>query len=162
MDMTVDYPLLLRQLAALLDDESDSLANAANFVGLVFHALPDINWLGIYVLRGDELVLGPFQGLPACVRIPLGQGVCGSAASRLETLRVADVHEFEGHIACDPASRSEIVVPLMLQDRLIGVLDIDSPLSGRFSEADQHGVESLCSAFTGALTAKGVAPCGFI
>ena len=140
---TVDYDLLSAQLDALLKDESDALANAANFVALLYNALPRINWLGIYVLRDNELVLGPFQGNPACVRISLGQGVCGTAARDLKTVRVSDVCEFDGHIVCDPASRSEIVVPLISFGRLLGVLDIDSPVAARFSDVDQGGVESL-------------------
>jgi len=150
----VDFALLDRQLIALLADEADPLANTANFVGLLYHALPDINWLGVYVLRGQELVLGPFQGKPACVRLPLGRGVCGTAASRSATLRVADVNEFAGHIACDPESNSEIVVPLTLSGKLAGVLDIDSPYRGRFSERDQAGIEKLCRTFTGELSNK--------
>jgi L-methionine (R)-S-oxide reductase len=146
-DRCFDYESLRDQLEALLHDESDALANSANFVGLVYNALPDINWLGIYVMRGEELVLGPFQGNPACVRIPIGQGVCGTAARDRKTVRVADVHEFDGHIVCDPASRSEVVVPLVAGGRLLGVLDIDSPLPARFSEQDQRGVESLCDVF---------------
>ncbi len=145
--MTPDYRLLNTKLTALIADESDALASSANFVGLLFHEIPDINWLGIYVLRGDELVLGPYQGKPACVRIPLGQGVCGAAAVAMQTLRVDDVHAFEGHIVCDADSRSEIVVPLSVNGRLIGVLDIDSPNHSRFSAADQAGVESLCETF---------------
>ncbi len=143
-DRSVDYGLLCAQLDALLRDESDALAISANFVALVYNALPDISWLGIYVLRGEELVLGPFQGNPACVRIPFGQGVCGTAARDMTTLRVSDVHEFDGHIVCDPVSRSELVVPLIAEGRLLGVLDIDSPQKGRFSDQDQQGVESLC------------------
>jgi GAF domain-containing protein len=146
-DRSVDYESLGAQLEALLHDETDVLANSANFVGLVYNALPDVNWLGIYVLRNNELVLGPFQGNPACVRIPIGQGVCGTAARDRKTMRVADVHEFDGHIVCDPASRSEVVVPLIAGGRLLGVLDIDSPLPARFSEQDQRGVESLCKVF---------------
>ena len=142
-----DYKLLQSQLLALLEDETDPLANASNFVALLNTALDDINWLGIYVLRGKELVLGPFQGLPACVRIPLGQGVCGTAAAKLETIRVEDVHEFPGHIACDAASRSELVVPLIIGGQLVGVLDIDSPSLDRFSAEDQSGVEAICQAF---------------
>jgi L-methionine (R)-S-oxide reductase len=145
--MAVDYQSLNNQLAALLADEQDALANSASFVGLLYAAIPDINWLGIYVLRGQELVLGPFQGLPACVRIPLGRGVCGTAAARIETLCVDNVHEFAGHIVCDPESRSEVVVPLSIHTRLVGVLDIDSPKPSRFSEADQRGVELLCRTF---------------
>ena len=119
---TTDYDLLDAQLAALTENESDVLANCANFVALLFDALTDINWLGIYVRRNDELVLGPFQGKPACVHIPIGQGVCGQAADKMETLRVDNVHEFSGHIVCDIASRSEIVVPLTRNGVLLGVL----------------------------------------
>jgi GAF domain-containing protein len=139
--------MLESQLVALLGDERDALANASNFVGLLYNAMDDINWLGIYVLRGDELVLGPYQGRTACVRIPLGSGVCGTAAASNETQRVADVHAFPGHIACDVASRSEIVVPLIADGKLIGVLDIDSPSLDRFSAADQDGIESLCQTY---------------
>lgn len=142
-----DYKLLESQLAALIGDEQDALANASNFVGLLYNAIGDINWLGIYVLRGDELVLGPYQGQTACVRIPLGTGVCGTAAATRETQRVPDVHAFPGHIACDVASRSEIVVPLIIAGEMLGVLDIDSPSLDRFSAADQVGIESLCRAY---------------
>ena len=142
-----DYDLLDSQLVALLDGETDALASASNFVGLLYNALDDVNWLGIYVLRGDELVLGPFQGKPACVHIALGDGVCGTAASSLETQRVEDVHAFPGHIVCDADSRSELVVPLMVDGELIGVLDIDSPSLARFSEADQAGIEHICRTF---------------
>jgi L-methionine (R)-S-oxide reductase len=142
-----DYKLLESQLIALLGDEDEALANSSNFVGLLYNAMADVNWLGIYVLRGEELVLGPFQGQTACVRIPLGKGVCGTAAAAARTQRVADVHDFPGHIACDVASRSEIVVPLIINDQLIGVLDIDSPSLDRFSAADQDGIESLCRTF---------------
>jgi GAF domain-containing protein len=160
----VDFALLEKQLVALIGSEPDPLANTANFVGLLYDAVPEINWLGVYVLRGDELVLGPFQGKPACVRLPLGKGVCGTAASRMQTLRVADVHEFAGHIACDPASRSEIVVPLMLDEKLAGVLDIDSPFPDRFTETDQHGIEMLCRTFAAELSKKTAPPreSGFI
>ena len=143
----IDYRLLDSQVHALLDNEQDALAAAANFVALLYNALDDVNWLGIYVLRGDELVLGPFQGKPACVHIALDEGVCGAAASTSQTQRVADVHAFPGHIACDPDSRSELVVPLIAHGQLIGVLDIDSPLTHRFSEEDQAGVEKLCASF---------------
>lgn len=142
-----DYELLDSQLHALLDGESDPLAATGNFVALLYNALAEINWLGIYVLRDDELVLGPFQGKPACVRISLDEGVCGAAASTLETQRVADVHAFPGHIACDVESRSELVVPLIVHDQLIGVLDIDSPITRRFSVKDQAGVEKLCRTY---------------
>jgi len=147
----VDYGILNQQLALMLANESDALANSANFVGLLFSEIPDLNWLGIYVLRREELVLGPFQGQPACVRIPLGRGVCGTAAEKRETLRVADVHEFADHIVCDAASKSEIVVPLIASGQLLGVLDVDSPSTNRFSAADQRGIEGLCTAFTQAL-----------
>jgi L-methionine (R)-S-oxide reductase len=151
-----DFSLLDRQLVALLADEADPLANTANFVALLYDGIPEINWLGVYVLREQDLVLGPFQGKPACVRLPMGQGVCGTAASRLQTLRVADVHEFPGHIACDPVSRSEIVVPLLLRGALAGVLDIDSPRPDRFSERDQQGIEMLCGTFTAEMSKKEV------
>jgi GAF domain-containing protein len=144
---STDYKLLESQLRALIGDELDALANASNFVGLLYNAIEDINWLGIYVLRGDELVLGPYQGKTACVRIPLGTGVCGTAAATRETQRVPDVHAFPGHIACDVASRSEIVVPLVVAGELLGVLDIDSPSLDRFSAADQDGLELLCRAY---------------
>lgn len=152
--MTVNYKLLTRQLEALVEDEADLLANSANLVGLLFAEIPDINWLGIYVLRGSELVLGPFQGKPACVRIPLGQGVCGTAAQRMESQLVADVNDFSGHITCDPASVSEVVVPLISAGQVIGVLDVDSPLQGRFSADDQHGLELLCERFVQLLENK--------
>jgi len=142
-----DYSLLRAQLVALIENESDALANTSNLVGLLFNAIDDINWLGVYVLRDDELVLGPFQGKPACVRIPVGKGVCGTAAATMETQRVADVHEFPGHIPCDEVSRSEIVVPLLINGDLLAVLDIDSPSHNRFTAADQAGIESVCAAF---------------
>ena len=145
--MNINYTLLTRQLEGLLEDESDLLANSANLVGLLFAEIPQINWLGIYVLRGNELVLGPFQGNPACVRIPLGQGVCGTAAQRMESLLVENVHDFDGHISCDPASVSEVVVPLVSAGKVIGVLDVDSPQQGRFTADDQHGLELVCERF---------------
>lgn len=147
-----DYTLLTAQLEALLEGETDALANTSNFVGLLYNELDDVNWLGIYVLRGEQLVLGPFQGKPACVRIPLGNGVCGTAVATLQTQRVSDVHTFPGHIPCDEASRSEIVVPLRIDNELVGVLDIDSPSLDRFSAADQAGIEQLCAAFCAALS----------
>ncbi len=142
-----DYKLLESQAEALLRDEPDALASAANFVALLYNALDDVNWLGIYVLRGDELVLGPFQGQPACVHIALGSGVCGTAAATRETQRVPDVHAFPGHIVCDAASRSELVVPLIVDGTLLGVLDIDSPRVDRFSADDQAGIERLCATY---------------
>jgi L-methionine (R)-S-oxide reductase len=146
-----DYRLLAAQLDALTADETDPLANTANFVALLWQALDDINWLGVYVKRGDDLVLGPFQGKPACVRIPMGRGVCGTAAQNRKSQRVADVDAFPGHIACDAASRSELVVPLIAGGELLGVLDIDSPSIGRFSGDDQHGIEELCRVFVAQL-----------
>lgn len=142
-----DYELLKSQFVALVGDETDALANASNFVGLLFNTINDINWLGIYVLRNNELVLGPFQGKPARVRIAMGVGVCGTAAATLTTQRIADVHEFPGHIACDADSRSELVVPLNVHGNLVGVLDIDSPSRNRFSAVDQAGIESLCGVY---------------
>ena len=142
-----DYKLLNSQLKLTLADETDALANAANFVAQLYNGLDDINWLGIYVLRNSDLVLGPFQGLPAVTRIAMGDGVCGAAAEQKQTLRVADVHAFPGHIACDAASRSEIVVPLVNGDALLGVLDIDSPNLDRFSADDQQGIEQLCRTY---------------
>ena len=132
-----DIDSLLETLEAVFSGEHDLIANAANMAALLFQTLPKVNWAGFYLLQGGELVLGPFQGRVACVRIPLGRGVCGTAAERLETIVVPDVHEFPGHIACDAASRSEIVVPLVRNGRLIGVLDIDSPVPNRFSDSDR-------------------------
>ncbi|MCG4453563.1 MULTISPECIES: GAF domain-containing protein [unclassified Pseudomonas] len=142
-----DYSLLAAQLQALLADERDFIANAAQFCALLFQELSELNWAGFYLLRGDELVLGPFQGRVACVRIPVGRGVCGVAAATWETQRVEDVHGFAGHIACDSASRSELVVPLLKAGRLIGVLDLDSPQLARFTVADQVGIERLVEIF---------------
>jgi GAF domain-containing protein len=136
------YADLQRSLAGLLAGEQDLIANAANFAALVYHTLPDLNWAGCYFLRGQELVLGPFQGRPACVRIPMGHGVCGTAAQRRASVLVHDVHEFPGHIACDPLSRSELVVPLIRAGELLGVFDLDSPLPGRFTEEDRAGMET--------------------
>ena len=149
-----DYALLTSQMRALIDGEPDRLANTANVVALLYAALEEVNWVGVYVLRGDELVLGPFQGRPACVRIRMGDGVCGAAAATRSTQRVADVHRFPGHIVCDPASRSELVVPLTVSGELVGVLDIDSPVPDRFSESDQAGIESLCAVFCELVPAK--------
>ena len=135
------YRDLRASLQSLLEVERDPTANLANASALLAQTMDRVNWCGFYLLRGQELVLGPFQGKPACVRIPIGKGVCGTAAQRRETLIVPDVSEFPGHIACDPASRSEIVVPLLEGARLRGVLDIDSPEPGRFDEADRAGLE---------------------
>ena len=141
------YAQLLEQARALLHGERDRIANAANLSALVYHALPGLNWVGFYFFDGTELVVGPFQGLPACVRIPLDKGVCGAAARTRQTQRVADVNAFPGHIACDSASRSELVVPLVHGDELIGVFDLDSPHPGRFDEEDQQGLEAIARAF---------------
>src|SRR5207344_1286130 len=135
------YKDLAASLESLLSGETDALANLANASALLAEALPRINWCGFYLLRGEELVLGPFQGKPACVRIPMGKGVCGTAAARRETLVVADVNAFPGHIACDAASRSEIVVPILRGGVLRGVLDVDAPVVARFDEADRAGLE---------------------
>jgi GAF domain-containing protein len=150
--VTIDYALLDKQLAALIGDESDLLASSANFVGLLHAEIPAINWLGIYIVRGDELVLGPYQGPPACVHIALGKGVCGTAASEQRTIRVDNVHEFAGHIVCDPDSKSELVVPLINNGKVFAVLDIDSPHNARFSADDQVGIEKLCARFVQRLT----------
>ena len=137
------YDQLAAQLSSLLAGERDLIANAANFSSLIFHSLPDLNWAGFYFEKDGELVLGPFQGKPACVRIRVGQGVCGAGAAKCETVIVPNVHEFPGHIACDSASNSEIVVPLMKDARLIGVLDLDSPSQARFDQDDARGLEDL-------------------
>lgn len=141
------YPLLVAQLQALLAGERDFIANAAQFSAFLFQELSDLNWAGFYLARGEELVLGPFQGKVACVRIPFGRGVCGAAAASGKTQRVEDVHAFAGHIACDSASNSELVVPLFKEGRLLGVLDLDSPSLARFSAADQAGIEQLAQVF---------------
>jgi L-methionine (R)-S-oxide reductase len=137
------YDQLASQLSSLLAGERDLIANAANFSSLVYHALPDLNWAGFYFEKDGELVLGPFQGRPACVRISLGQGACGAAAAKCATTIVPNVHEFPGHIACDSASNSEIVIPLLKGQRFIGVLDLDSPVLSRFDEEDAAGLEVL-------------------
>lgn len=148
------YAQLVEQARAMMHGEPDRIANAANLSALVFNSLPDLNWAGFYFHDGTELVVGPFQGLPACVRIALGRGVCGTAASTRQTQRVDDVHAFPGHIACDAASRSEIVVPLYLGDELVGVLDIDSPVPGRFDADDQHGFEALARVYLEAIATE--------
>jgi len=137
------YDQLASELSNLLAGERDLVANAANFAALVFHSLPDLNWAGFYFVKNGELVLGPFQGKPACMRIAFGRGVCGVAAAKCATTIVPNVHEFPGHIACDMESKSEIVIPLMKNERFIGVLDLDSPRLARFDEADAAGLETL-------------------
>ena len=138
-----DYSLLIRQLEALINGVPYPIANMANAAALLWHTLPDINWAGFYLLEGDKLILGPFQGKTACVEISVGKGVCGTAVAASATQLVPDVHAFPGHIACDCASNSELVIPLRRNDRIIGVLDIDSPLIGRFTEADKSGLEAF-------------------
>jgi L-methionine (R)-S-oxide reductase len=137
------YADLASQIDGLLAGETNVVANLANAAAAIYHGLPGLNWAGFYLLRNTELVLGPFQGQPACVRIPVGQGVCGTAARNRESVLVLDVHEFPGHIACDPASQSELVVPMLRDKTLIGVLDLDSPLPARFDARDQAGCEVL-------------------
>jgi GAF domain-containing protein len=142
------YADLAQQARGLLAGERDLVANAANFAALVFHGLPDLNWCGFYLYDGSELVVGPFQGKPACIRIALGRGVCGTAAQTRQTQVVRDVHDFDGHIACDAASQSEIVVPLVKADgSLLGVWDVDSPQVARFDADDRAGMEALCAVF---------------
>jgi len=141
------YEQLAGQLRSLLADERDFIANAANFSALLYHSVPDLNWAGLYLLKNGELVLGPFQGQPACVRIAMGKGVCGTAAEQRQTILVDNVHEFPGHIACDSASNSEIVVPLLKHDQLIAVLDLDSPSFARFDDEDARGLNELAQIF---------------
>ena len=141
------YNLLAAQVQALFADERDFIANAAQFSAFLYNQVDDLNWAGFYLNRNEELVLGPFQGQVACVRIPFSRGVCGAAAATRQTQRVEDVHAFPGHIACDSASNSELVIPLVKEGRLVGVLDLDSPKVGRFSEADQVGLERLAAIF---------------
>lgn len=153
-DKAADYAQLAEELSGLLSGESDVVANAANTSALIFDALPDLNWVGFYFLKRGELVVGPFQGKPACVRIALGKGVCGTAAVERRTILVPDVEAFPGHIACDAASRSEIVVPLLASGELLGVLDLDSPKPARFDAGDAHGLERLAAIFLDAVRLK--------
>jgi GAF domain-containing protein len=145
------YDELAAQLRGLIGDEPDAIANAANTAALIFNSLEQVNWAGFYFLKGGELVLGPFQGKPACIRIAVGRGVCGTAAAQRVTVRVDDVHAFPGHIACDAASRSEIVVPLVHDGALVGVLDLDSPVPDRFDADDQAGIEALAAIYVASL-----------
>ena len=155
IDPQLPKPQFYEELAlicsGILSGETDQVANAANFSALIFNALPDLNWAGFYFYDGQELVVGPFQGLPACVRIPLGKGVCGTAAASGKTQLVTDVDAFPGHIACDSASRSEIVIPIEHQGKLLGVFDIDSPSLARFDQQDQAGLEALVEIFRASL-----------
>ena len=151
-DKPEQYAQLLQQARALMHGERSLVANAANLSALLWHALPDLNWCGFYLYDGNELVVGPFQGLPACIRIPLDKGVCGAAATSRQTQLVADVDAFPGHIACDSASRSECVVPLVTDGgRLLGVLDLDSPIAARFDAVDARGLEATASAWVEAV-----------
>lgn len=143
-----DYELLVKQLRSLFEGEPDVLANAANMAALVYHGLSEINWVGFYVFSDGQLVLGPFQGRPACTRLRLGKGVCGTTAAERRTVVVPNVHKFPGHIACDSASKSEIVIPIVAGDRLLGVFDVDSPIFDRFDAEDRAGLESLVEVFT--------------
>ena len=144
------YESLAGQLKELLQGERDLVANAANAASLIYHALPEVNWAGFYFLKDRQLLLGPFQGKPACTRIAVGKGVCGTAAQQRRTVVVEDVHQFPGHIACDSVSKSEVVVPIISKEgRLVGVLDLDSPLLGRFDAEDRAGLEKLVEAFVG-------------
>lgn len=153
---TNDFALLTRQVSSLLEGERDLVANASQFAAFVYEVLPELNWAGFYLLRpartsiAEELLVGPFQGKVACARIPLGRGVCGTAAAERRTIVVADVHAFPGHIACDSASNAEIVVPLIKGGKLYGVFDIDSPSLNRFSDSDRQGIESMVAAFLAA------------
>ena len=135
LNKTENYKLLLKQAVALIESEPDRLANMANLASFVYHMIPDLNWVGFYLLKGEDLVLGPFNGLPACTRISMGKGVCGTAAARKQVLNIENVHLFEGHIACDSASNSEVVVPLIYLNKVIGVMDVDSPILDRFDLA---------------------------
>jgi GAF domain-containing protein len=142
--MTIEdenYQTLSQTLQGLIQDETDALANLANSAALLFHSLKEINWAGFYLFKENQLILGPFQGKPACIRIALGKGVCGTAAQKRESILVQDVHQFPGHIACDGASASEIVIPIIKNEQLIGVLDVDSPIKARFSEKDLRGLQ---------------------
>jgi len=146
-----DHDGLVAQAASLLDGQTDLVANAANLSSLLFHALDDVNWAGFYFLKDEELIVGPFHGRPACVVIPLGRGVCGTAAETRKVQRIADIHAFDGHIACDVASRSEIVVPLIKDGNLLGVLDLDSPVIGRFGPDDEKLLLEVAAVFLNSL-----------
>jgi len=146
-EKTAFYTLLNQQAIAIIVSEYDLIANMANISALLFNQLSDINWAGFYLYKENQLVLGPFQGQVACIRIPMGKGVCGTAAEQRQTQCVKDVHEFAGHIACDAASNSEIVIPIIINNRLIAVLDIDSPIISRFDDDDKQGLESLVEKF---------------
>ena len=144
------YHSVVRRLRALLEGERDAIANAANTAALLFEHVPDLNWAGFYFTRGEELVLGPFQGRVACVRIAMGRGVCGTAARNRKSIVVENVHKFDGHIACDAGSNAEVVIPLVVGDRVVGVLDLDSPHLGRFDESDRVGLEEVAAVYLAA------------
>jgi GAF domain-containing protein len=148
------YQALAKELHSLLEGEVDDLANAANTAALVFQRLPELNWVGFYFFKAGQLVVGPFQGKPACTRLNLGKGVCGTAAAQRKTVVVPDVHQFPGHIACDGASASEIVIPLLVAGRLLGVFDVDSPVANRFDAEDRIGLESIVAVFLEAVGKK--------
>lgn len=152
--MVTDYEVLLEQAKALIEDVPFLIANLANISALIYETVLDINWAGFYILEGENLILGPFQGKPACVVIPLGKGVCGTSAQEDRTLLVADVHQFPGHIACDSASQSEIVIPIHSHGTVVGVLDIDSPIKYRFSQDDKNGLEELVKILEGHIFSK--------
>lgn len=151
-DKIKQYELINSQVQAIISGEPDMIANMANIAAILFNNLEKVNWAGFYIFKQGQLVLGPFQGQPACIRIPMGKGVCGTSASQKLTLIVKDVHEFDGHIACDAASKSEVVVPIIFDDKLIAVLDVDSPVTERFDNADKVGLEQLVSLFVQALS----------
>jgi L-methionine (R)-S-oxide reductase len=151
IDKSKQYKLINSQVQALISGEPDTVANMANIAAVLFNTLDEINWAGFYLYKESQLVLGPFQGQVACVRIPMGKGVCGTAAELRETQMIADVHQFDGHIACDAASNSEIVIPIIVEGRLFGVLDIDSPVTNRFDEIDKKSLEKLVSIFVDAV-----------
>lgn len=156
MTKVEEYGLLQKQIEAIISDEADVIANMANISALLFETLSDVNWAGFYRLVDNELVLGPFQGKVACIRIPVGKGVCGTSVAEDKTMRVANVHDFSGHIACDANSNSEIVIPVKVNGQIIAVLDIDSPIYERFDESDQKGLESIINAFENIMIKHGV------
>ena len=156
MSKVEQYKLLQKQVEALTGDEADVIANMANISALLFNTLADVNWVGFYRLVSNELVLGPFQGQVACIRIPVGKGVCGTSVSEAKAMRIANVHDFSGHIACDTNSNSEIVVPIMVNNQIIAVLDVDSPIHDRFDKDDQTGLENIISAFQNIIIKHGV------
>ena len=156
MNKIEEYKLLQKQVEAIIGDESDTIANMANISALLFDSLSDVNWVGFYRLVSNELVLGPFQGKVACIRIPVGKGVCGTSVSESSTMLVGNVHDFSGHIACDANSNSEIVIPVKLNGNIIAVLDIDSPSYDRFDENDQNGLEAIINAFENIMIKHGV------